>query len=134
MTDVPVAVLSKDQLGEQWFAFRHEVFGQLKDASRRSKFNEKEIAARIGRFPSFVNRCLRGKENMTMRTMHDLARGMNCRLKVQIEDLDGLTPANRPRRDTPAPEHERRALVDLSGPQPGTGGRGTLQFMGSPSA
>jgi hypothetical protein len=29
--------------------------------------------------------------------MHDLARGMNFRLYIEIQDLDNVVPANKPR-------------------------------------
>lgn len=79
--------ISEDILAETWYAFMHGLLGEVQDAYRRSNMTQDDIAARIGRDPAFVSRCLRGKQNMTVRTMNNIARSMDCRLSVSLDDL-----------------------------------------------
>jgi transcriptional regulator with XRE-family HTH domain len=83
--------ISRDELAERWFAFQHELLTQLQGAARAAAargLTQENIADRLGKDPAFVSRCLRGQQNMTTRTMHDLARAMDCRLDIRLEPLD----------------------------------------------
>lgn len=84
-----------DLLAEFWYGFKHSTLAKLQEAFRHSQLSQDEVAARLGKDPAIISRCLRGRTNMTMRTMHDLARAMNCRLRIELDRLDELTPANR---------------------------------------
>lgn len=101
MSGRQVALIPADELSERWFSLKQQVLGKLQAAARRSKLTQDDIATRIGKSPAVISRCLRGKENMTLRTMHDIARGMNSRLRIELDDLGQLAPRNRPRRDEP---------------------------------
>jgi transcriptional regulator with XRE-family HTH domain len=89
-TRIPDEVLS-----EQWFGFVHSVVARLQAAHRESGVTQKEIGARIGKAPAVVSRCLSGQQNMTIRTMYELARGMGYRIEVSFQRLDKLQRANR---------------------------------------
>ncbi len=80
--------IPEEQLAELWYGFKHQVLEKLQFAFRESGLRQDEVADRLGRQPATVNRWLRGKENMTLRSMHDLARGMNCRLHIEVQNLD----------------------------------------------
>jgi transcriptional regulator with XRE-family HTH domain len=91
-----VQQIPKADLEEMWFAFQHRLLGELQSAARslRAKgITQDHIAARIGAEPSQVSRWLRGR-NMTTKTMHNLARGMECRLDVALRPLASIQPAN----------------------------------------
>jgi hypothetical protein len=93
-------------LAEQWFGFVHQVIGRMQTAYRATHITQKEIAAKLGKKPSFISRCLSGQENMTLRTIHDLGRAMNCRLEITFQPLASLPVANRqpiPRSPIPEP-------------------------------
>jgi hypothetical protein len=94
MTDLPLEPLSKDSLAEQWFFLLQSVLSALQTAFRASGYTKEAVARRLGKDPAFINRCLRGAQNMTLRTMHELARAMNCRLRIELEPLDQLPLAN----------------------------------------
>jgi plasmid maintenance system antidote protein VapI len=87
--------IPEDELDELWFAFRQETFGKLQSAYRESGFQSQDVAHRIGKDPASVSRCLRGKENITLRTMHALARGMGCRLRVEVDRISEIQRVNR---------------------------------------
>jgi transcriptional regulator with XRE-family HTH domain len=93
-----ISPIPKDALTEQWYGLLHRVLGKLQAAFRKSGLTQEAIGRRIGKSPTVISRCLRGKENMTLRTMHEIARGMNCRLRIELDSLDEVQPANRPRR------------------------------------
>ena len=104
--------IPEDELAEHWFGFKQDLLGELQRKYREQHITQRYIAERIGKEESVVSRCLRGQQNMTVRTMHDLARGMNCSLRLSIERLDDLPRANRPRTDnSPSPA---KATVDGS--------------------
>jgi transcriptional regulator with XRE-family HTH domain len=89
--------IPEEELGELWFAFNHSILEQLQCRAREmgaAGETQKLIAERLGRDPASINRWLRGRSNMTMRTMHDLARAMSCRLKVELQRLDLVKPSN----------------------------------------
>jgi hypothetical protein len=81
-------------LDEQWFGFVHNLIEQMQATFRNSAKEQKFIAARLGKAPSVISRCLSGQQNMTIRTIHDLARAMDCRLEVAFRPLKDLAPSN----------------------------------------
>jgi hypothetical protein len=86
-------------LEEQWYGFVHSLIEKMQIAYRNAQkddpqINQKTIAGRLGKKPSFVSRCLSGQQNMTIRTIHDLARGMECRLNVSFQPLKSLPSSN----------------------------------------
>jgi transcriptional regulator with XRE-family HTH domain len=95
MSRTVAGCISKDDLAELWFGFKHQVLDKLQAAFRASKLKQEDIASRLGKDPATVSRCLRGQRDMSLRTMHDLARGMNCRLQIEVTPLDQLIPVNR---------------------------------------
>jgi len=96
-----------DVLAEHWFGFVHELIGRLQNAFRDARANsgltQKEIGERLGKGPAFISRCLSGQQNMTIRTMHDLARAMGYRLEIGLQPLSSLSRANhQPQANRPA--------------------------------
>lgn len=87
-------------LAEQWFGFVHRLIEGMQLAHRGSagagEISQKEIAERLGKKPSFVSRCLSGQQNMTIRTIHDLARAMDCRLEIAFRPLRSVRRSNNP--------------------------------------
>ncbi len=93
------ARIPQQVLEEQWYSLLHKLIEKMQVAYRNAQrdnpsLNQKVIAARLGRKPSFVSRCLSGQQNMTIRTIHDLARGMDCRLEVSFQPLKLLPRSN----------------------------------------
>ena len=74
------AKIPEDTLAEQWFGFRRELLGEMHEMYRTRKkthdLSQKGLAERLGKKPSFISRCLSGQQNMTIRTIHDIARAM----------------------------------------------------------
>jgi transcriptional regulator with XRE-family HTH domain len=89
-------------LAEYWSSFKHQILEKLQTTFRTRGMRQDEIGARIGKDPATISRALRGRRDMNLRTMHDLARGMGCRLHVELEPLDTLRHKNRqPLREEP---------------------------------
>jgi transcriptional regulator with XRE-family HTH domain len=90
------SVIPSDVLAEQYYTVLQDLLGQIQDRFRNTPgLTQKELAHRIGKQPAVVSRCLTGQENMTIRTMHELARGMDCRLDLALTPLITIPPANR---------------------------------------
>jgi transcriptional regulator with XRE-family HTH domain len=100
MSITVAARIPDEVLAEQWFSFVHGMIGAMqavfRTAQKNRDLNQRKIAERLGRKPSFISRCLSGQQNMTIRTIHDLARAMDCRLEVSFVPLDSLPMANNP--------------------------------------
>jgi len=99
-TKVNAQRISEATLAQQWFSFLHGALGELQSAFRRINktkgLTQKDIGAKLGMDPARVSKCLRGRTNMTLRTMHNLARAMDCRLVISLQELGSLRPTNRP--------------------------------------
>jgi hypothetical protein len=92
--------IPEELLAEQWFSFVQDLIGGMQSAYREAKkrdpkLNQKVMAAKLGKKPSFVSRCLSGQTNMTIRTIHGIGRSMGYRLRVYWEPLYSLQPSNR---------------------------------------
>lgn len=59
-----------------------EVTEMLTDVMKRGGVSRAELARRLGRSKAFVTQVLRGRHNMTMRTLGDLAWALNCTVRV----------------------------------------------------
>jgi transcriptional regulator with XRE-family HTH domain len=110
--------IPEDTLAEQWFGFVQHLLSEMQDIYRVRKkthnLSQKGLAEKLGKKPSFISRCLAGQQNMTIRTIHDIARAMGCRLQITFVPLETLTPSNF----IPTPKEER----DLSMPPARRGG------------
>jgi len=110
------ARIPEETLAEQWFGFVHTLLGEMQEMFRRRKktqnFSQKDLAERLGKKASFISRCLSGQQNMTIRTIHDIARAMECRLEVKFVPLESLAPANNQpyRRPESDKVEERKAI------------------------
>ena len=94
MTDRKLPRIPEDELAESWYGFMHDLLVEVQKAYRRAHkdrdLTQAEIAHRLGRDPGFISRCLRGQQNMTVRTMNNIARAMDCRLEVNLKDLHDI--------------------------------------------
>jgi len=98
--ETDVKRIPDQELAELWFSFKQNALDKLQTAFRRGNLSQEDIAVRLGRDPATISRCLRGRTDMNLRTMHDLARGMGCRLRIELDHLDGILPVNRPHGET----------------------------------
>jgi plasmid maintenance system antidote protein VapI len=100
------ARIPEERLAEQYFAFTHDLMHSLQMAFRQSGLSQKALGERLGKAPETISRCLSGQQNMTIRTMHNLARAMDFRPEINLFDLRALTRTNRrpsPRRPSAHP-------------------------------
>lgn len=91
--------IPEDQLAEHWYGFMHDLLGGLRRAYTKAKqddptLTQKVIAARLGRDPGQVSLWLNGRQNMTVRTVNNLARALDHRLNISLEPLSHVTLSN----------------------------------------
>ena len=86
--------LSDEALAEHWFNVKHMAFDRLLDSFKKSGLKQTDVAKRLGSDEARVSKWLRGKENLTLRTMSNLARALGYRLVIQFEALDQLKKSN----------------------------------------
>src|SRR2546422_7983143 len=82
-------------LAEQYYRLIHHLIGEMQAQYQTSGIAQKDMAARLGKKPSFISRCLSGQTNMTIRTIHELVRAMNARLEVIVRPLSDIPVKNR---------------------------------------
>src|SRR5215470_11319242 len=113
--------ISEDLLAERWFEFMHSLIRGLRAAFRtanKAGITQKDIAAKLGKGPAFISRCLSGQQNMTVRTMHALALAMEHRLEIRLVPLAMLPQANnQPTQNSSLPSGTGGThFIDLSRP------------------
>ena len=95
--------LSEDDLAEQWFSFQLKVWRMLKQVVAAEKANgvaQKAIAERIGMSEPQFSRLLSGRSNVTLRTMHKVARALGYRPEVEFVRVGSLMASNVPQTGT----------------------------------
>jgi transcriptional regulator with XRE-family HTH domain len=89
--------LSEDELDDQWY---HLVLSTFKKMKRRVATlktegeDQKGIAHRIGMSDQQFSRLLRGQQNVTLRTLHRLARASKARLEVNVVPIVDIPKTN----------------------------------------
>ncbi|WP_380873614.1 hypothetical protein ACFB49_42670 [Sphingomonas sp. DBB INV C78] len=86
-------------LADQWHAFRLKVWRRLIDAVEEAKasgLDQREIAERLGMDEGQLSRVLSGRNNVTLRNMHNIARAIDFRPEVVFTRLADLRRSNAP--------------------------------------
>jgi antitoxin component HigA of HigAB toxin-antitoxin module len=55
----------------------------------KRRINRAQLAQRLGKSKAFVTQVLRGRHNMTLRTLADLFGAMECRVDLQVSPMAG---------------------------------------------
>lgn len=106
---IPVTPISKRELLAYQADVKGSIFRQIRQLFARLKergFTQKEWAHRIDMDPGQLSRRLRGDYDLQLETLSDLARGLECRISVQLVPI--AEAAQQPRefveaKSTPAP-------------------------------
>ena len=77
-------------LAEQYYRLIHHLIGEMQTRYRTAGISQKEMAAKLGKKPSFISRCLSGQANMTIRTIHELVRAMDARIEISVRALSDI--------------------------------------------
>lgn len=101
--------ISEDSLSENWHFFLYQTFARLKNKFMERGISQDELAARLGKDKAFVSRCLQGHNNMTLKTMFNIARALDQRMEVKFIDLNSLAPVNRKQIEHTKPSMNYRA-------------------------
>jgi transcriptional regulator with XRE-family HTH domain len=95
MTSSSLAPISEEALDEQWFSLRFKTWRAVKKAVKSMAVEQKLLADRIRMDPAQFSRVIMGNtSNVTLRTLHNIARAANHRLKITLEPLAGLPKPN----------------------------------------
>jgi len=87
--------ISAADLAEQWFSLRNRTWRAVAGAVAASSIDQKKLAERIGMDPGQFNKIITGKKsNLTLRTLHNIARAINHRLQISLVPLSSLPKPN----------------------------------------
>ncbi|GEM_PF-2430941 len=64
-----------------------EVTEALSQALKQGGITKKDLADRLGKTKGFVSQLLAGGRNLTLRTIADIAEALDCRIRIQCENL-----------------------------------------------
>jgi transcriptional regulator with XRE-family HTH domain len=107
--------IREEDLAEHWFNCLQIAFGELREAFAQSHLQQEDLAERLGKNKSQISRWLRGVDNVTLRTMSNLARAMGYRLRVVFEPLGSLKRTDNQYFDLARSEAESKAQVNTEG-------------------
>lgn len=95
MTDPKLAPISAQALDEHWFSLRIKTWKAVTKAVQAIAVDQKQLAARIGMDAGQFNKIITGrKSNVTLRTLHNIARAANHRLQISLVPLAELPRPN----------------------------------------
>lgn len=114
--------IPEDRLAEYWFDVQQIAFKKLREVFQGSGLRQEDLVDRLGKDKGQVSRWLRGTDNVTLRTMSNLARAMDCRLSVEFEPLSQLKKSNNQYFDIqraeaesqPAAAHGTNTFITIS--------------------
>lgn len=89
--------ISPTRLEDQWHTLLLSAFLKIRDAVQTAKargLDQKQIGDRIGMDDAQLSRILKGDANITLRTMHKIARAVDCRLDIELTDLTTVKKSN----------------------------------------
>jgi transcriptional regulator with XRE-family HTH domain len=87
--------LSDDTLLENWYFFFHQTFARLKVKFLEREISQDELATRLGKNKAFISRCLRGRNNVTLKTMFYIASALGYRMEINFVDLKTVSLVNK---------------------------------------
>jgi len=111
MTNQPnLAPISEAALAERWFSLRNKTWRLVAAAVKASGVDQNKLANRIGMDAGQFNRAVTGKNgNVTLRTLHNIARAVNHRLQISLVPLSDLPQPNYSYEDG---GHDRQIRID----------------------
>jgi transcriptional regulator with XRE-family HTH domain len=105
--EIDLSPISAADLDDHWFTLLLRVWRDVREAVKSTGIEQQILAGRIGMNPGQFSGYLTGKRgNITLRTLHNIARAAGYRLKVSLEPLASL------RRPNSSFEAERRERVE----------------------
>lgn len=97
--------ISEADLAEHWFSLRLKTWKGVAAAVKGSGHDQKSLADRIGMDPGQFNKVITGKKsNVTLRTLHNIARAVGHRLQITLVPLADLP---KPNFDYEGARHDR---------------------------
>lgn len=73
--------LDQATLDDDYFSALHDAYNAMCERYRKSGLSSKQIANQLGESVARVDRCLSGKDTLTLETMAKMASAMQCRVK-----------------------------------------------------
>jgi transcriptional regulator with XRE-family HTH domain len=75
---------------EDWLSQSFDIAVRVLDTLRTKKMTQKELAEKMGVSPQFINKVLKGQENLSLETTAKLSRALGIKLIAVVESC---TPA-----------------------------------------
>jgi transcriptional regulator with XRE-family HTH domain len=118
--DAPVGRIPERELAVYRAEVKGEIFRDIRQVLHEKKkdgFTQKQLAQRLGIDEGLLSRRLKGENDLQLETLADLARGLDCKLEVQVVSLSHPKFASRAARTEDA---VRRAATLVKNPPPAT--------------
>jgi len=87
MTGKPIP---KGELWEEYSTNLHGAYNAMLRAFKRSGLSQDEIAQRLGADKGLTSKRLKGRKNLTLRTLSFMASAMHCRLTIDFTPYEDI--------------------------------------------
>lgn len=105
--------INEADLDEHWYSLRLKTWKAVAAAVKACRVDQKKLADRISMDPGQFNRVITGKSsNVTLRTLHNIARAVGYRLRVSLEPLAELPKPNYTYEDARRDRMQREARLE----------------------
>lgn len=75
------------EANEDWLSFSFDIAVRVLDALKSKGMTQKELAEKMGVSPQFINKVVKGQENLSLETIGKLSKALGIRLvKVEAEE------------------------------------------------
>lgn len=77
-----VGELSKSDLWEEYYTNLHKAYNAMWQAFKKRGLSQDQIAERLAVDKALISKRLKGRENLTLKTLSFMASAMECRLTI----------------------------------------------------
>jgi transcriptional regulator with XRE-family HTH domain len=110
--------LSKGDLWEEYSTNLHGAYNAMWQAFKTRNISQDEIAARLDVDKALISKRLKGKENLTFKTLSFMASAMECRLSLAFVPYEAIEASHKA-IDAPRVEIETTdRAIDAPRPSP----------------
>jgi transcriptional regulator with XRE-family HTH domain len=88
-----VGKISLSALWEEYYTNLHGAYNAMWQAFKKSGLSQDEIAERLAVDKGLVSKRLKGRENLTLKTLSFMASAMGCRLSIGFTPYEAVEAA-----------------------------------------
>ncbi len=107
--------IAKSELWEEYYTNLHKAYNAMWQAFKKRGLSQDQIAERLGVDKALISKRLKGRENLTLKTLSFMASAMECRLTIgylPYEEVEASIPYYDPIAPQGSTEQSDEAMAD----------------------